>query len=399
MIKKAGRIGKGLKSKKLAAVVTLALALGMCGLTEASSGLVKADDLTTNNKVYFGTYLQDRIGKEYRFSDSSYRKQGVLYSVVHKNTDDGHLVLYSDKCLTTSWAKGAGWSDNAINKQLNDDGKDSFLKKSFTTSEQNVIPDSTITTHLAIKQEEFDLITEEGWKDLYKAVKTLVHGLKHSFDGDFTDAFGFKGGDEVTTQKIYIPSYQEIKDYNLDKDALKTGLSDYAYHGEANPIKTLLVWTGEGKGHTQWYLRSFGVLGPQIVLYDGKIFTAGNIFVNEGVGAELLEKLVSHIPEAGDIIELGWDIAEADSNFGVKPALQLDPATILYTSDASTKTGGKNAASVGGGFISPSKVTDDSTVKLTIKDYYDASSNTEGQQALGNITVTNTAKLGMIYQL
>lgn len=385
--------GENKGKKKLAVAVALALTLGTYGQVEASSGFGKGNDLNTNNKIYFGTYLQDSKHNGNKGKDSDYLTQGVSYSVVKNNSNANRLVLYSDKILFGKKYKSDTFAGSELYNSLNTD-KDSFLNTSFSSQEQGAIAQSTIlTSKLPTYTEYVGRAILENYEIWIKGDVNFVGG-----DADIVDKLKSKTTVTSSTQKIYIPSYDEIKEYNLNS-ALKTLASEYAW--DNYPALRSSYWS-------KWYLRDKGIIGPEFVTANGYIFVGGNYFSHDDVFNKYLDsilgKLVSQIlssiyPAVGILSKTTNILKNQYSVLGIRPAFQLDTSQILYTTDASSKTSGKAAASTNGGFISPSAVGANSTVKLTLKDYYDAKSNPNGQQKISYVTLTNTDNLGMIYDV
>ena len=325
-----------MRRNRLAVALTLGLLLGTYGVANAA-GLGKVSDIATTNKIYYGTYKQDKAD-DYSDTNKTYKTQGVAYRVLANDTANKKVTLLSDKILfanvfNASVNDGNKWSTSAIRTKLNDTtSTNSFINKSFTTTEQKNIADSTVNT-------------------------------------DIRDNSGKVTGNYDTTQKIYLLSVNEANTYFADDASRVAQGTDYAksgYNVSGADSETKLYTNSNGKGY--WRLRSPGY----------------NTFIAAFVG------------DFGDVLDNGLLVHYSHS--GARPALQLNLDSVIFTSAAASGSG-KSAATAGGGFITPSDIATDSTLKLTMKDEYDVTTNTTGQQEISSINVTDTANLGMTYTI
>ncbi len=334
------------KRNRLRVLITATLVLGNYGAASAAglgktSGLIAQNGATSGNLIYYGAYKQDADAGDYKKGTDG-RYQGVAYKVMANGTTNNKVVVMAEKIVDAAVfradrtaADGYQWAQSDIYKQLNTN-TNSYLNTAFSSKETGLITDSTITTY-----DDVAMPTPEGTE---------------------------------TTQKIYLLSSEEAAKY------FGTNPHDWVVYPEQQAkITDYAVTQAEGDYSTSltgdnwhWWLRTPGSIVSELnyqyvdsIGYDG-MYTSGGIpdFVLSGV----------------------------------RPVLQLNLESVLFTSVAANDSG-KAAATVGGGFITPTEITPTSAVKLTVRDEYDAANNTSGQQKIKTITVNDTANLGMKYTI
>ena len=321
------------RNKILSAVLAFTLVLSTVAPaladepTHPSGGIVSITDFSGGNggntygnaeTIYFGTYWQNPNGDlpETPTKDN-FTKTGIQWRVLTNDaagTTNGKIMLLSDKGLYA------------------DQFKDSTAEGSnaWATSEVR----ETLNTTTAGSGFAGDAFESAEWNAIAETTTTI-------------------SGATETTDKLFLLSYDEAlkSNYGFSSSEEATATRQSYSTTFANNVKMYgdkyPIYSKDTYGHIYWWLRS-----PVAGYVDTSAYIAN---------------------EQGQVTDSGAN----EIYVGVRPALNLDQASVLFLSAAE---GGKNSVKIGEGFGIDNSYDGTNGWKLTLYDKYDATTNPKGIQ-------------------